>query len=383
MLIVVVVLVTLMTITFRLSSIGSDQTRRNSTISRMQRLENCLSGYYAAFGSYPQVMLHGSRNIYAKVDSNGIQSDEEENTSIWGWKNIGEKDEYEAWKQVNAACKSQPVDCRFPYPADAAYNNMVRAVSASIKKKAQSSDKLSEERKKLLTTPFDNGVTDNIGRYNKYSKESDWRQIQLFRFGVMSFLLPRYLIMMRSREELFNNGNYAQWDANNRLPVNPLKGQSVNWDWGTIREYVLNKAKDPQKYAEVANIPSQAVTARWLPNLEGIVCCNRDYKLYGVDIRGDSGASDLRPDNLDIEIFAPGGYNGGGQPYVLDGVTVLDGWWHEFYYYSPPPYQTYTLWSAGPNNRTFPPWISRKNLDADANRCISLWVEDDIVRMSN
>ena len=51
MLIVVVVLVTLMTITFRLTSLGRDQTDRNKTIARLQRLENALSGYYAAFGS--------------------------------------------------------------------------------------------------------------------------------------------------------------------------------------------------------------------------------------------------------------------------------------------------------------------------------------------
>ena len=48
MLVVVVVLVTLMTMTFRLSSIGSGSSARNATINRMQRLENCLSGYYAA-----------------------------------------------------------------------------------------------------------------------------------------------------------------------------------------------------------------------------------------------------------------------------------------------------------------------------------------------
>ena len=62
LLIVVVVLVTLMAVTFRLSSIGSNQTARNKTVSRLQKLENCLSGYYAAFGTYPPVRLHGSRN---------------------------------------------------------------------------------------------------------------------------------------------------------------------------------------------------------------------------------------------------------------------------------------------------------------------------------
>ena len=379
MLIVVVVLVTLMGITFRLSSIGSDESKRNNTISRMQRLENCLSGYYAAFGSYPPVKLHGSRNIYAKVNDFGIQSDDQENQSIWGWTEIGSTQEQEAWRQVKAACKAQPADCRYPYPSESAYNELVKAVSEALAKKAQSPNSgLSEARKNVLSRGFDNGVTDNIGRHD--ASASDWRESQLFKFGLMSYLLPRYLVMMNSNENLYD-GRYAQWRDNNTLPSNPMDGYRFN-SWRELRE--RSRSTQPREFAQVANIPSQAVTARWMPNLEGIVCCNHDYKLYGIGIRGDAGASDLRSDNTDIEVYSPGGYQGGGgQSYVLDGVTVLDGWWREFYYYSPAPYQTYTLWSAGPNGRTFPPWISRKSLDSKANKCVGLWTADDIVRMSN
>ena len=70
--------------------------------------------------------------------------------------------------------------------------------------------------------------------------------------------------------------------------------------------------------------------------------------------------------------------------YVLDGITVLDGWDRELYYYSPEPHQRYVLWSAGANGRTFPPWISRDSFDSsDARRCIGMWTVDDIVQMSN
>jgi len=378
MLIVVVVLVTLMTITFRLSSLGSQQSNRNTTIARMQRIENCLSGYYAAFGSYPPVKLHGSRNIYASVNEYGIQSDDQENQDIWGWTDIGVEKEQKAWQQVKAACKAQPVDCRYPYPSEGVYNDLVRSVSDALKKKAQTTSGLSEARKKVLSQGFDNGVTDNIGRHD--ASAEDWRELQLFKFGLMSYLLPRYLVMMNSNENLYNS-KYMQWSANNTMPSNPMDGFKFN-SWSVVRDRA--RSNDARDYAEVANIPSQAVTARWMPNLEGIVCCNHDYNLYGIAIRGDGGASDLRADNTDIEVYTPGGYEGGGgSAYVLDGVTILDGWWHEFYYYSPPPYQSYTLWSAGPNGRTFPPWISRGSLDSSANRCVGLWVEDDIVRMSN
>ena len=44
LLVVVVVIVTLMAVTFRLGSVGSESTYKSRTINRMQRLENCLSG---------------------------------------------------------------------------------------------------------------------------------------------------------------------------------------------------------------------------------------------------------------------------------------------------------------------------------------------------
>ena len=379
LLIVVVILVTLMSIVFKLGGIGSDQSRRNSTIVRMQKLENCLSGYYAAFGTYPPVALHGSRNFYLEANDHGVQT-KQENKSIWGWNAIGEDAEKVAWKQVRAACKAQPVDCRYPYPDDSVYNALVRSVSEGLKKKAASLGG-NDSRKDVLSAGFDNGVTDNAGRFNANSGETDWREIQLFRFGLMSYLLPRYLVMMNSKEELYEGG-YAQWDDNNELPCNPLTGFRFN-NWSTVRE--RSRSDEADERAEVANIPSQAVCARWMPNLEGIVCCNHDYRLYGISIRGDIGASELRVDNLDIEVFSPGGADGDStsQQYVLDSATVLDGWWHEFYYYSAPPHQSYTLWSAGANGRTFPPWISRKSLDSKANKCVALWVEDDIMRMSN
>ena len=381
MLIVVVVIVTLMTITFRLSSLGGDSEYRNRTITRLNRVENCLSGYFAAFGTYPPVQLHGSRDIYARVSAHGIQSDTDKNTSIWGWQKIGEKAEIEAWEQVRAACKAQPVDCRFPFPDSPEYNIMVKGVSDQLKKKAEGSNSgLSENQKAVLSAGFDNGVSENVGRHNSNRTENDWREIQLFKYGLMSYLLPRYLIMMNSKEELYT-GSYSQWDSNNDKPCDPLTGEVMSWQ--RVRDF--SRGTTSSDLAHVANIPSQAVTARWMPNLEGIVCCNHNFTLFGIPIRGDSWASELRPDNTDIEVFSPGGYDNSstaGQ-YVLDSATVLDGWYHEMYYYSAPPYQSYTLWSGGKNNRTFPPWISRKSLESNANRCVALWIEDDIIRMKN
>lgn len=384
MLIVVVVLVTLMTMTFRLSSIGSNSSARNTTINRMQRLENCLSGYYAAYGSYPAVKLQGSRNIYLAVNDNGIQDEDgEENKAIFGWytadgnHGLWSEQECQAWEQVEAACKSQPVAFRFPYPDQQEWDTYIKSVSDSMKDNVEKLN-VSEARKKVIETGFSN--LKNYGALD--SSAVDWRETQLFKFGLMSFLLPRYMVGMNGKETLFND-HYQQWEANNDQAYNPFTDEPMTWaEVRTCAEEVTKENPDRDKVMRLANMPSQAVTARWMPNLEGSVSCNYNFRLFGVDI-GNVDNPDLSSGNSNLEIYSTSGSGEGGTYYVLDGVTVKDGWQNEFYYYSPPPYQSYTLWSAGPNGRTFPPWISRKSLPSDANRCVGVWVADDIVKMSN
>ena len=108
LLIVVVVIATLAGLVFRLAGVGGDQARRNSTITRMQKLEFALSGYFSAFGSYPPVPLHGSRDIFCGVNDHGIQM------SSGGSSENNERSKLN-WPQVRAACLSQPVACEFPY----------------------------------------------------------------------------------------------------------------------------------------------------------------------------------------------------------------------------------------------------------------------------
>ena len=62
---------------------------------------------------------------------------------------------------------------------------------------------------------------------------------------------------------------------------------------------------------------------------------------------------------------------------------MQDGWGRDLSYYSPAPHQTYIIWSAGPNGRTFPPWISRDGLSQDGVNCTAYWVRDDMVSLSN
>ena len=126
LMIVTVVLVTLMAIVFRLAGITGPQEARAKTIKRMQCIENCLSGYYAAFGSYPPVKLHGSRNIYLKVDNWGIQEEDGQTVSSLNW------------ASVEAACRSQPVGARYPFSSSDDVQEMVRMVAEELRRRSTS-----------------------------------------------------------------------------------------------------------------------------------------------------------------------------------------------------------------------------------------------------
>lgn len=382
MLIVVVVLVTLMSITFRLMNIGSASDARVTTVMRLQKLENCLSGYYAAFGSYPPVQLQGSQDFNYEVGGHGIQSDNRKEIA-WGWSATAQNT---AWQQVQAACRAQPVAARYPFPDG--YSDMVRDISEEIKQRIDAGDEDYEylkdsaysDRLAVLQQGFDN-ISDNPGRFGgRDQTEMDWREIQIFQFGLMSYLLPRYLFMMNGPEHFFQGSGVAQWSGNNTLPSDPFMGdQYVSWN-DVKKDSELDS--NELGYMQIANIPSQTACARWMPNLENTCKCNHNYRFFGIYIR-NRGALYASPN---IEVFSPtkGSSSGSSGQYVLDTITVEDGWFREFYYYSPPPYQTYTIWSAGPNGKTFPPWVSRTDIDnSTAKEIISSWTADDIIHMAN
>ena len=391
LLIVVVILVTLMMIVFRIGNVGDGASRRAVTVDRLQRLENALSGYYAAYGMYPPVRLHGARNIYLRVDGKGYQSDEgEENTSIWGWvdgtgENVKNWDqEYIAWQQVNAACRAQPMSCEFPF--ESGYRDLIQAASIELQEWAEQSEFMTEEERQICSAGFDDGVTENIARHRAKRGEIEWSEIQLFKFGLMSYLLPRYIVMMNGDRTFFTD--YAQWTGNNRQPSDPVNGRQMSW----VDVHRYSNSNQNSDMMHVANIPSQAVCARWMANFENALSCNANRTLFGVKIMANDNFGTIpfwsegeSSGRLVHSIYNPSGYGGGKNSgnYILDCITMCDGWENELYYYSPEPYQSYVLWSAGANGRTFPPWISREKLPSDANRCVGYWVRDDIGGLKN
>ena len=361
LMIVVVVISTLLAISFRLMGSAESSSYRSVTITRMQRIENCLSGYYAAFGSYPPVALHAKRNVYAELDENGNQKEGgEETTSLDP-------------KSVEAACRAQPFAARFPFSSASDVREYIETASRNAAELTSDSE-----------FPAWNEVADTLGggfeamqrpsqAGGNWRKETEWQRIKIFQFGVMSFLLPRYLFMTKGVDP-DDLKDCAQWDANNQLSAHPNTG-------GTFGDYE-QQLKDKRL---VLRIPSQAVCARWMPNLESIVTGNPlesgDGEFFGIRVSDGALALVVDPqigpapvlENYDHETHT-----------VLDVMTVKDGWGREFYYYSPQPFQSYRLWSAGDDGKTFPPWVPLSTLKTDADRRTAAnWMADDIMYLNN
>lgn len=378
LLVVTVVVVSLMAVMFRLSGIAGNTSNRETTVHRLQRLENCLSGYYAAFGSYPPVPLQGaSRNVYRKVDDihDTIQTDDDEiETSL-------------SWNSVRAACMAQPVAAMFPPPDG--YKEKYEAFRRGIQT-ALDSDFYSESTRnhvqQLLSMTWLS--LENPGFLNPHKPETDCRRLYLFRYGLMSFLLPRYRFMLQCAKgsesgstEAFNGSidNYRQWTDFNSLPPKMDTGIAYG-SWKSFCD-IIGGDDDWQ----IDLIPSQAACARWIANLQGIVS-GPAFNFFGVPIAGPGNGIPSVESPGGFTLYSPGGSGASrNSGYPLNRLTVHDGWGNDFYYYSPAPHQTYVLWSAGENEKTFPPWVDmeqfKKENRKDYDTAVS-WMSDDIKFMS-
>lgn len=387
LLIVVVVIAALTTIIFRLAGVGSDSTARSVTVARLQRIENALSGYYAAFGTYPPVPLQGSRDIYQEVDlAHNVQLDDVNKQTI-----TASGTQAETMKaQILAACKSQPFAARFPFQSGKA--EYVKNLSNLIKKRIQAGDRrysgLTPERRASLLQGFTDGVSGSAMVGSLSTEKSSWwgnDSVQLWQYGVMSFLLPRYLFMMQ-QDENFRVEDYAQWTEYNSLPFNPDTGLlygngNVQAGWRMVRSNYNDN--NGQNRWMIEMIPSQAACARWMPNFEHICSSTFDWTFFGTEIKGKMDHDYGVGADASLILYSPGGIGSTSQQYVLDSITVKDGWGHDLFYYSPPPHQTYQIWSAGADGMTFPPWVDLKTLTDSERRVVLSWTKDDVSVMKN
>jgi prepilin-type N-terminal cleavage/methylation domain-containing protein len=142
-------------------------------------------------------------------------------------------------------------------------------------------------------------IEGNFGQASPYfdgiqGTGAEWGSGPMFTFGLMGFLTARHNdlvnVVYSNYPGVFRNEN--QWGQHNS-----------------------QRASDPQRDLD-------AMT-RWLPFLEG------------------------PPDSILHYDWAA--HTVGGVPYTNWYTTVEDGWFRDLRYESKPPYQTYKLWSLGPN----------------------------------
>ena len=368
LLVTVLVMVTLMAVSFRLMHGGDEAVARSRTHDRLQRLQNCLSGYRAAFGHYAAVPLHGVRDIYLEAKDYGIPR--------------SRRCEKVSWRNVRAAILSPPVTTEFPLDTE---NKEVKAEIAAASDADVAWSKAAKTR---------GGDATAVAVYAKGYKpfaaalvatqksKSSWRDVQVFRYGLLSFLLPRAQFMLSGEKLVYEK--YAQWPDQNELAeyYDPETGKPLKSTWSSLAAAMRTDGAD--RKAILAS-RSQAACAHWLPNLAGIVRGGGTY--YGVDT-ADGKAFRKREDELrdaeasDLLVHASGKADAPKTAYVLNGLTVLDGWENEFYYYSPAPHRTCRIWSAGSDRKTLPPWIDPIAAASDPELKTALaWTRDDLVTL--
>ena len=318
LMIVIAIIGILMGATFKLMQVAADSKARAVTIARMERLQNALSGYYSAYGMYPAVPLYGNPD-----PSGAGQFGESDGKSI----------DPGTQSSAQAAARAQPVAFEYPTP-----------------------QWMDDGTPPIITGlfPLDHNVVSVNTKVESLDKsDGDWNKYKGFKFGLMSFLVPRVQIVghpddgkKAPKPEVYGK---AQWTINN-----------VNPDLSNLKKQRLLENE---------------TCIRWLPCFEDILRSFADSIIL------------KDTDNNVIASVHVNGDPGGGHCLVerkmgettvgLALITITDGWGREFFYHSLPPYQSFQVWSAGPDGITFPPWIPIPSSGGMSKA--KVWIKDDIV----
>jgi type II secretory pathway pseudopilin PulG len=320
---------------FQLMSTVGSMNQKAVTQARMQRIQNAISGFYAEYGYYPPVPQYTSPDPWGANLKNDFDQPIQ---------NLSTEDGFA--QACSYAAASQPVAFEFP---------PVTGLDPYINKTYQQWNIQSPNS--LLGSTADTITQD------------EWSKIKLFKFGLLSFLLPRVEVV----------GFTGAGTANQSLEPDTHFYESRQWK----KNNPVSNVSSTRKALEAQQIIENRAVARWLPNLEGVVMHGRN--ILGIDTResntaGDEGGyrvAEVKDSKGTITDMLSYEHNG---KYVLQFMSLRDGWGKELYYYSAPPYQSYRLWSAGKDGKTFPPWIPLNSLSSQERTWVSDWLKDDIVR---
>ena len=325
LMVVIAVIAILSGVTFRLMSAAGLQKQRATTITKMERIQNALSGYYAVYGTYPPVPFYNGMSLEGSLGTNNKGD------------NMSGEDAATRAKHIAG---SQPFAFGYPFAKE-----LSDWVQENIRR---------DPRRTAL------GVLDPhkaLGTLNLGSE--DWEKNRAFYFGLMSYLLPRVEMISFDGGIDIKFFESALWAKNN--------GSSAGGGTGAALDK-LARLLSKQRVLE------NEACAKWLPNFENMV----SGVVEGTEILGVSLHCADRAELDDRDLM-----KSESVLIVLQMATMVDGWGQEFFYYSPPPHQSYRLWSAGPNKNTFPSWIPSSEygstgLGVNADT-IRRWIADDLV----
>lgn len=307
MMIVVAIIGILIGGIFRLISAAGDNTSRAATIKRIEKLQNALAGYYAAYGTYPPVEKIRSGDPSVADDGTGQKDPEEGNITK---------------ESAKAACGAQPI--AFAFPNKQMDNQFVKD--------------LIEQRGLKGISGYDLFCSGTVAGETWQEDEA-----RTFKFGVLSYLLPRVEIMGGADyndEHSKNVFNCKRWTKNNDGSVESVRSR-------------------------------EKICAKWLENFQGEL--NGGPRIWGIDTHRPHTEQLVITDALKAK----------GNSVCLQEITMRDNWENPIYYYSAPPYSSYRVWSAGPDGNTFPPWIKVNALSPEDQKKVAEWTRDDISRFDH
>ena len=317
LMIVIAIIGILIGTTFKLMQVAADSKARAVTRARLERLQNALSGYYAIYGMYPAVPLYGDPD-----PASGKNSSEDKGAGIKSG----------TQESAQTAARAQPVG--FEYPTPTWMDNQIP----------------------ILFYP-DNVISLNTAIGSLSPTDGDWNKYKGFKFGLMSFLLPRVEIVGHP-----NNGSKA--------PVRDVY-QKAQWMDNNLSSRVPGSSGQDITLL-LTNLEKQRVIeneecVRWLPCFEGIL---RSFasSVLGVKINGDINGGHRLAARQMID----------GPKVALAFITITDGWGRELFYHSAPPYQSFRVWSAGPDGLTYPPWVPSTDATYKSLKA-QTWTKDDII----
>ena len=358
LMIVVSVITILMLATFQLFRAAAHSKKVAETKARLERIQNALSGYFAAYGQYPPVPFYADLN----PDNNHCDPDYVDRVKF-GNDNDGVGVPYymlawEARAQVTARCV-QPIAFEFPPP-----RSMDEVIPTRFK-----------DPNDWRTGGMDVQSVNQVDQQYKY-EDINWNTTKVFKFGLVSFLIPKLQVV-----GIPGSPTATDWGAPSQRLF--LSAQWINQSTDPTRKPGGTMDKDFLDKMGKQLAAENEACAKWLPNLAGTI----------------AGSGEITRDVLGIPIWTGGwGHKGGLQPRSMTlstgqsrpvavwVATILDAWHNEFFYYSPPPYQSYRIWSAGDDGKTYPPWIQsnegdylKSDKDGPRWKKIAKWKKDDIV----